>query len=90
MFQAIEHICFQAFIVTGLFWQHAGAQPFSFRKVNSGTKSDIRAITRNNKGKIALFYPVSDRDILFSVDQVTSTSMLYHYLGGMTASIRPP
>ena len=91
-------------------------QPFSFRKINSGTKSDIRIIIMDNQqgvyfltekihalgndkwrtldfpveGKIFAFYPLSAKNIWFSITQVTSTSMLYHYHEGITENIRPP
>ena len=91
-------------------------QPFSFRKINSGTKAKIHTLIQNKQqevyflankiyflnenkwskqdfpveGEIKEFYPVSSADIWFSVDQVTNTSVLYHYHDGVTDNIRPP
>ena len=91
-------------------------QPFSFRKINSGTKAEIHSLIQNKQqevyflankiyflnenkwskqdfpaeGKIKEFYPVSSKDIWFSADQVTNTSMLYHYHDGVTENIHPP
>ncbi|MBK6963015.1 MAG: VCBS repeat-containing protein [Bacteroidales bacterium] len=91
-------------------------QPFSFRKINSGTKADILAlnsgkeqevffltdkihILQNNtwekldfpvEGKIFSYSPVSANNIWFTITQVTSTSLLYHYHDGKLENIRAP
>ncbi|MEI6059754.1 MAG: FG-GAP-like repeat-containing protein [Bacteroidota bacterium] len=93
----------------------AGQNP-SFRKLNSGTKADIRSIKLDEKknvyfltdkiykvdnaawkkldfpvgGKINTFYPASPQDIWFTIDQVTNTSMLYHYHDNITENVRSP
>lgn len=41
-------------------------------------------------GKVTVFYPISASDIWFSIDQVTNTSMLYHFHDGITENIRSP
>lgn len=95
---------------------HTTGQTLSFRKINSGTKSDINTIIQDKQkgvyfltdkiysldknawkkldfpveGKIFAFYPLSAKDIWFSVTQVTSTSMLYHYHDGITENVHSP
>jgi len=92
------------------------SQPFAFRKINSGTKADIKTILRSydNKvyfltdkiyslegnewirmnlpadGKISVFYPVISNNIWYSVEQVTNTSLLYHYRNGKTDIVPSP
>jgi len=41
-------------------------------------------------GRVSVFYPISTSDIWFSIDLVTSTSMLYHFHDGITENIRSP
>lgn len=42
------------------------------------------------EGRIIHFYPLSKDDIWFSIDQVTNTSMLYHYKNGKTENVQNP
>jgi enediyne biosynthesis protein E4 len=42
------------------------------------------------EGKISEFYPLSDEDIWFTVNQVTNTSQVYHFHQGITENIRSP
>lgn len=42
------------------------------------------------EGRVTQFYPISTEEIWFSIDQVTHTSMLYHYKNGKTENIRSP
>jgi signal transduction histidine kinase len=95
---------------------HSAGQSFSFRKINSGTKADIRTIMLDSQknvyfltdkiykldndtwkkldfpveGKIYTFYPASENDIWFTVNQPTNTCALYHYQDGVTENIRSP
>jgi signal transduction histidine kinase len=95
---------------------HTAGQTYSFRKINSGTKSDIRTIIQDNQqvvyfltnkihafeddtwktldfpveGKISTFYPLSAKDIWFSITQISSTSMLYHFHEGIIENVRLP
>jgi signal transduction histidine kinase len=112
----LNHFRFLTVILLILSCTYAAGQPLSFRKINSGTKADIRTIIQDNhkevyfltdkinvlendswkkldfpvEGKIFTFYPVSAQDIWFTVTQVTSTSVLYHYHKGIIENIRPP
>jgi signal transduction histidine kinase len=107
---------FQMIIMLFMLNYLAIGQPLSFRKINSGTKSDILAIKEDEQqgvyfltdkiytldkdtwkklyfpveGKISTFSPVSAQDIWFTVTQVTSTSILYHYHDGIIENIRTP
>lgn len=42
------------------------------------------------EGKIFTFFPVSDQDIWFTINQVNYTCMLYHYKDGKTENVKPP
>jgi hypothetical protein len=91
-------------------------QPFSFRKINSGTKADINTLANDSEqqiyfltdrihvleketwkkldfpveGIIYSFSPVSANNFWFTITQVTSTSLLYHYHHGKLENIRAP
>ncbi len=57
---------------------------FSF-KDNKTTKLDFPT-----DGKISLFYALSTNDIWFTINQITSISVLYHSHDGITENIRSP
>jgi enediyne biosynthesis protein E4 len=91
-------------------------QILSFRKINSGTRADIRNLFVDRdqniyfltdkiyelkedkfikpdfpvEDKIFDFFPVSEQDIWFSINQVNNTSRLYHFKDGKTENLRSP
>ncbi|MCX6249724.1 MAG: FG-GAP-like repeat-containing protein [Bacteroidetes bacterium] len=103
-------------VILMLIITNISGQSFSFRKINSGTKADIRTILHDDQknvyfltdkiyklendiwkkldfpveGKIYTIYPVSAKDVWFTVNQVTNTCMLYHYHDGITENVRSP
>jgi signal transduction histidine kinase len=110
------HFVLLVAVALGLSGMRTHCQPFSFRKINSSTKADIKTLLRSYddnvyfltekiyslnsnewskmnvpaEGKITGFFPVSSKDIWYSVDKLTNTSILYHYDDGKTKNIEPP
>ncbi|KAF0129231.1 MAG: PDK repeat-containing protein [Bacteroidetes bacterium] len=114
--QAYNLIRFACVIMLTIISAGIFGHPFSFRKINSGTKADIHALNSGKEqevffltdkihilekdtwkkmdfpveGRIFTFSPVSANDIWFTITQVTSTSLLYHYHDGKLENIRAP
>lgn len=59
-------------------------------KIYSLDKDTWKKLDFPVEGKIFAFYPLSAKDIWFSVTQITSTSMLYHYHVGITENVHSP